>query len=303
MGNYFSAETAEDALRKDESRKARYEKLMGTLQDESTEDSRDETSSMSGMDGQVEAEAVNESHSEVEQASETMQTQAQVQVEQAPAQEQQQERFMNLEHFDITNIGTHHNVAIIGRVGTGKTSLIRDIVYNNRAAIKTGRAYTVVTHDYRRYLPEYAVKPMFSEDEYARFNATLVERDMSRQSVVIYDDANIDGKAVKDVVRQIVFSNQRRLNIVAMQYPEDLIPAVRANIDYLFVFRNANINTRKTIHQQYFSRILSFEEFNQIMTQLSNYIPYTALVLDRRQDKMFWYRANMNIGQFKLNFE
>lgn len=144
------------------------------------------------------------------------------------------------------------------------------------------------------------MKPLFTEDDFSRYTQHLVDANINMRAAIVFDEANC--KDPKDVIRQIVMS-YRNLKIITMQYPEGLIPAVRANIDFVFIYRDSNMGTRKRIHQQYLSRMMPFEEFNAIMTQLMNYTPYTALVLDRRQDKLFWYRATyVPQEQFKLVF-
>lgn len=283
MGNYFSAGAVEEAL----------------TGDQTTETPLPPSNENTGS-------SINDSHSDTGSTSDT-ESEGEVNVEPAAAAATaatapavQEERFMNLERFDISQIGMRHNVAILGRAATGKTTLVRDIIRQNRDNITTGRAYSIETHNYKQYFPEYAVKPLFTGDDFSRYTQNLVDANVSMRAAIVFDGANCED--AKEVIRQIIMSH-RNLKIITMQYPEGLIPAVRANIDFVFIYRESNMGTRKRIHQQYLSRMMPFEEFNMIMTQLSNYTPYTALVLDRRQDKLFWYRANIvPQEQFKLVF-
>ena len=93
------------------------------------------------------------------------------------------------------------------------------------------------------------------------------------------------------------------LLIITMQYPLGIPPALRTNVDYVFILRENVRSNRKRIFENYASMFPSFEAFCSVLDSCTE--NYECLVIDnnsksnRLQDQIFWYRAETR-GDFKM---
>jgi hypothetical protein len=95
----------------------------------------------------------------------------------------------------------------------------------------------------------------------------------------------------------------RIMLIITMQYPLGVPPAMRTNIDYVFILREPYIKNRRIIYENYAGMFPTFESFCQIMDQCTE--NYECLVIDNNaksnklEDQIFWYKATTH-PPFKL---
>ena len=237
---------------------------------------------------------------------------------------------MNLElkKFDMKNISFNPNenkgpvIVLIGRRDTGKSFLVRDLLYYHQD-IPVG---TVIsgTEAGNGFFGSHVPK-LFIHDEY---NTAIIENILKRQKMVLkqvkkeneaYGRSNIDPRAFvilddclydaswsKDKVMRLLFMNGRHWKImlvITMQYPLGVPPNLRTNIDYVFILREPYISNRKRIYDNYAGMFPTFESFCQVMDQCTE--NYECLVINNNaksnklDDQIFWYKA-ANHGPFKL---
>ena len=237
---------------------------------------------------------------------------------------------MNLElkKFDMRNVEFKHNktsgpvIVFIGRRDTGKSYLVRDLLYYHQdipigtviAGTESGNGF------YGKHVPK-----LFIHDEY---NTAIIENVLKRQKIVIkeikkeneaYGNSNIDGRAfvilddclwdnswAKDKMMRLLFMNGRHwkiMTIITMQYPLGVPPNLRTNIDYTFILREPYLNNRKRIYDNYAGMFPTFESFCQVMDQCTE--NYECLVINNNsksnklEDQIFWYKADAH-NDFKL---
>ena len=237
---------------------------------------------------------------------------------------------MNLElkKFDMGKIRFDNNTAsgpvvvFIGRRDTGKSFLVRDLLYYHQdipigsviSGTEAGNGF------YANYVPK-----LFIHDEY---NSVIVENVLKRQKIVIkqirketeaYGKSDIDGRAfvilddclwdngwAKDKMMRLLFMNGRHwkiMTVITMQYPLGVPPNLRTNIDYVFILREPYLTNRKRIYENYAGMFPTFESFCQVMDQCTE--NYECLVIDNNsksnklQDQIFWYKADPH-DNFKL---
>jgi hypothetical protein len=88
-----------------------------------------------------------------------------------------------------------------------------------------------------------------------------------------------------------------------MQFALGVPPALRTNIDYVFILRDPYLSNRKRIYENYAGMFPTFEAFCQIMDQCTE--NYECLVINNNtksnklQDQIFWYKADGH-GDFRL---
>jgi hypothetical protein len=235
---------------------------------------------------------------------------------------------LDLKKFDMKNISFRPDenkgpvVVLIGRRDTGKSFLVRDLLYYHQD-IPIG---TVIsgTEAGNGFFAAHVPK-LFIHDEY---NTAIIENILKRQKTVmkqikkemeaykrtsidprafvILDDCLYDNKWTKDKMMRLLFMNGRHwkiMLIITMQYPLGIPPNLRTNIDYVFILREPYIANRKRIWENYAGMFPTFESFCQVMDQCTE--NFECLVINNNsksnklQDQIFWYKA-ANHGNFRL---
>lgn len=235
---------------------------------------------------------------------------------------------LDLKKFDMRDISFKCDeaqgpvVVLIGRRDTGKSFLVRDLLYYHQD-IPIG---TVIsgTEAGNGFFSAHVPK-LFIHDEY---NTVIIENILKRQKAalkqikkeketrgksnidarafVILDDCLFDNKWTKEKMMRLLFMNGRHwkiMLIITMQYPLGIPPNLRTNIDYVFILREPYMANRKRIWENYAGMFPTFESFAQVMDQCTE--NYECLVINnnaksnRLQDQIFWYKAQ-NHSNFRL---
>ena len=235
---------------------------------------------------------------------------------------------LELKRFDMKSISFKPNeskgpvVVLIGRRDTGKSFLVRDLLYYHQD-IPIGTVISGTEEGngfYSKMVPK-----LFIHNEY---NTAIIENILKRQrsvlkqikkevetfkrstidprTFVILDDCLYDNTWSRDKMMRLLFMNGRHwkvMLIITMQYPLGIPPALRTNIDYVFILREPYIANRKRIFENYAGMFPTFESFCQVMDQCTE--NYECLVINNNaksnklQDQVFWYKADSHTD-FKL---
>lgn len=235
---------------------------------------------------------------------------------------------LELKKFDMRHISFKPDenkgpvVVLIGRRDTGKSYLVRDLLYYHQdipigtviSGTEAGNGF------YSSHVPK-----LFIHDEY---NTAIIENILKRQKMVLkevkkhmthYKKCNIDPRAfvilddclydntwTKDKMMRLLFMNGRHwkiMLIITMQYPLGVPPNLRTNIDYVFILREPYLTNRKRIWENYAGMFPTFESFCQVMDQCTE--NFECLVINNNAksnklvDQIFWYKAE-NHPDFKL---
>lgn len=221
-----------------------------------------------------------------------------------------------------SNENTGPVVVLIGRRDTGKSYLVRDLLfYQQDIPIGTVISGTEAGNSfYSDHVPK-----LFIHEEYS---SGIIENILKRQrqcmmqvmeEMKVYKKCNIDPRAfcilddclydagwTKDKLMRLLFMNGRHWKImlvITMQYPLGIPPNLRTNIDYVFILREPYINNRKRIYENYAGMFPTFESFCQVMDQCTE--NYECLVINNNSksnkltDQIFWYKAEPH-ANFKL---
>ena len=179
---------------------------------------------------------------------------------------------LELSKFSMNNISFRPDenkgpvVVLIGRRDTGKSYLVRDLLYYHQdipigtviSGTEAGNGF------YSQHVPK-----LFIHDEY---NSAIIENILKRQKTVlkqvkkemetykrttidprafvILDDCLYDASWTRDKMMRLLFMNGRHwkiMLIITMQYPLGIPPNLRTNIDYVFILREPYIKNRKII--------------------------------------------------------
>jgi len=205
-------------------------------------------------------------------------------------------------------------VVLIGRRDTGKSFLVKDLLYYHQD-IPVGSVISGTEEGngfYGKMVPK-----LFIHNEY---NTAIIENILKRQKTilkqikkeietfkrstidartfVILDDCLYDNTWARDKMMRLLFMNGRHwkiMLIITMQYPLGIPPSLRTNIDYVFILREPYIANRRRIFDNYAGMFPTFESFCQVMDQCTE--NFECLVINNNsksnklQDQIFWYKA------------
>jgi len=235
---------------------------------------------------------------------------------------------LELKKFDMRSIIFKTNdtkgpvIVLIGRRDTGKSFLVKDILYHQQdvpigvviAGTEEGNGF------YGKMVPK-----LFIHNEY---NTMIIENILKRQKGVLkqikkemetYKRSNIDPRAFvilddclydsswsRDKMMRLLFMNGRHwkiMLIITMQTPLGIQPNLRTNIDFVFILRDSYISNRKRIYENYAGMFPTLESFCQVMDQCTE--NYECLVINNNvksnklHEQIFWYKADPH-NDFKL---
>lgn len=229
---------------------------------------------------------------------------------------------LHLRKFDMSRIRDDTVIVFIGRRNTGKTYLVKDLLYYHRD-IPIGTVISPTESANELY--SQIVPGLFIHDEYT---PQLIDNVLKRQKIITkkinkekacYGSCNIDPRTLlllddclyddcwkKDKSMKYIFMNgrhQKILLLITMQYPLGIPPNLRTNVDYVFILREPVMGNRRRIFENYAGMFPTFDMFCSVMDQCTE--NYECLVIDNNvksnklEDQVFWYKAEDH-GDFTI---
>jgi len=204
-------------------------------------------------------------------------------------------------------------IVVIGKPGTGKTTLISSLLYEKRHVFPIGLAMSGTEDSNGHY------KKIFpSSFVYNKLNESVINEFVKRQkiakkhlsnpwSVLLLDDCTDDPKLFSQPLFQGLYKNGRHWKmwfILSLQYCMDIKPVIRTNVDGAFILREPSIKNRKSLWENYGGIIPNFETFCAIMDGITD--DYTALYIHNAtqsnalKDCVFYYKAKKTPSNWKL---
>jgi hypothetical protein len=222
---------------------------------------------------------------------------------------------LELRKFDISSISYDKVVVLIGKRETGKSFLVKDLLYHQRD-LPIGTIISP-TESANKFFGN-IVPSLFIHDEYqpkvlenvVKRQKTLLRKidnevvskgscNIDPRSFLVLDDCLYDsGSWVNDKNVRLLFMNGRHYKMmfaITMQHPLGIPPSLRTQIDYVFILRENLINNRKKIYNNYAGMFPTFDIFCQVMDQCTE--NFECLVINnnaksnRLEDQVFWYKA------------
>ena len=209
-------------------------------------------------------------------------------------------------------------MVIIGKKDTGKSFLVRDILFQTQQYFPVGTVISAteianeffqnmvpskLIHD--KYKPEIVqnvirrqagIKQKRNDDKKARGGSSNIDP----RAFLILDDCLYDAKSwINEESTRFVFMNGRHIDlmtIITMQYPLGITPNLRTNVDFVFILRENILGNRRRIYENYAGMFPTFEMFCDFMDQCTE--NYECLVIcnnvssNRLEDQVFWYKAD-----------
>ena len=229
---------------------------------------------------------------------------------------------LELRKFNMNMIRDDKVVVFIGKRETGKSFLVRDMLYHHKK-IPVG---TVISGTeganafYSKIMPSLFIHGEYRADIIANvikrqkkvINAIAKEVDekgntnIDPRAFLILDDCLYDRSWVKNPDIRALFMNGRHykmLFIITMQYALGIPPNLRTNIDFTFILRENIVSNRKRLYEQYAGMFPTFDVFAQVMDQCTE--NYECLVINNNaksnklEDQVFWYKAKAH-DEFRI---
>tara|TARA_B100000427_G_C15403579_1_gene548795 strand:- start:131 stop:961 length:831 start_codon:yes stop_codon:yes gene_type:complete len=204
--------------------------------------------------------------------------------------------------------GSPPTCIFIGKRGTGKSTLVADILYYIRkipggvvmSATEEGNEF------FQQHVPDICIfneykKEKVSEIVEGQRKAVKENKEKVNDIFLLLDDCMYDKKFLRSPDIRGIFMNGRHWKImlmITMQYCMDLPPDLRTNVDYVFALRENVISTQKKLYNFFFGIFPEFNQFKQVFENFTE--DFECLVLDntsrsnRIEDCVFWYKAKPN---------
>ena len=156
---------------------------------------------------------------------------------------------LKIRKFDMKTMPPDAVVLLVGKRGTGKSTLLKDIMYHMREHLHCGVAMCPTLDSVAgadglgSYVPGPLIhdcyKPQVVEKllNYQKRCVKKVGKEKTKRQFILLDDCMYDRKALKGTEMRAVFQNgrHRRLFLInAVQYLCDLSPDLRTNVDVIF---------------------------------------------------------------------
>jgi len=193
---------------------------------------------------------------------------------------------------------------IIGKPGSGKSFLIRDIIRTFAHVIPVAMIFSgseEYNHFYGEMFPDLYIRPEYIEEDMKMLEdrqKKVMASSTNPTALLVIDDCADDTKIFKRPQFQRHFKNSRHwqvLTLLGLQYCNDIPPTIKTSVDFAFIFREPNDVNRKRIYDNYAGIIGNYNDFCDLMDQLAE--EHECLVINNRvqsnnpTDCVFYYKA------------
>lgn len=237
---------------------------------------------------------------------------------------------LSVDKFDMNQLRYNENgeenylkIVAIGKSGSGKSWIIRDIMYNLRD-VPCG-VVIAPTDKMSKFYDEF-VPPIYIHYD---VDSVIIRKLLNRQMDVFEKNEDrikkgkkpIDPRAFlimddcqatkaswikEDEINEVFFQGRHfKLHpfIMALQYSMGIGPELRTNIDFVFLLGEDFISNKRRLFEHYAGMFPTFDLFNQVFDQVTN--DFGCMVINNKlrtndiRKKVFWYKA-VKRGEFNV---
>jgi ABC-type iron transport system FetAB ATPase subunit len=229
----------------------------------------------------------------------------------------------NITRLNTSTMDPGRVICIIGRSGSGKTMIARDLLFQLARKSHVGLIFSAteqVNGTYSRFVPGCLVYPEFREDkvfdllhtqaqkrkareglerdiatmvrlqrpvEADRLRAQLREREARERAFIVIDDLAYSQATFNNDAMKAIMFNSRHFNImtiISVQYSMILSTALRANLAFVFVAREPIYANRQRLHQHFFGVFPTYSDFERVFSACTD--GYDFICLDNTSRSM-----------------
>ena len=224
---------------------------------------------------------------------------------------------VRIRKFDPADIKKHRIILAVGRRGSGKSSLLMDLLYNLRERYDYCLAMCPTMESaglLRKCMPESCVYNRFSQAKLELLVQTareLAAAGKEKAFLLVLDDVLYDKSICRSQAFRFLFLNGRHIKItlfITAQYVVDMPPDLRSNVDYVFSMKETMIGNRVKLYKNFFGGVVgSFDDFSLLLDRTTQ--NFECICLDNTSSTstihecIFWYKANKDIGDFQIGLK
>ena len=218
---------------------------------------------------------------------------------------------IRLKRFRPAEMQTNRICVMVGKKGTGKSTLVEDIMWFQQH-IPVGAIMSATeeaNEAYSRMAPPLFIYKNFDADALLRLiNRQKKMKSMFKQNgdylpfdhraFVLMDDCMYDKKNFRGPLMRELFMNGRHWDLfvlITLQYVMDITPEIRTNTDYVFALKENVRKNRERLYNEFFGVFPNFAVFDALFLEVTQ--NWRCLVLDTTvastniEDCVFWYKA------------
>lgn len=243
----------------------------------------------------------------------------------------------NISRFTPESMDPGRVICVIGRSGSGKTMVTRDILYRIARHSHVGLVFSAtenVNGTYSSFVPPCLIYTEFREDKvfdlldvqakkrkaregmvqdiasYVRMGRTqdaqrlkqqLAEREARERAFIVIDDLAFSQATFNNEAMKTILFNSRHYNlmtIISVQYSMLLSTALRANLAFVFVAREPIVANRARLYQHFFGVFPSPQDFERVFSTCTT--GHDFCVLDNTSRSM---DPNKCVSWFRANID
>lgn len=232
---------------------------------------------------------------------------------------------LSLKSFNMRDIclGSNFNAVIVGKKGSGKSTVIQDMLYylskSNVPRICVFSGTEVANGFFSQYVPptfifngdgvEQRLQSIMNNQIRLGIQKNVGELDRSTDTrvVIVLDDLGFNKKLFASDIMKEIFMNGRHHGIImitAIQYVKALTPALRTNTDVVFVMKQNDSPSKQSLYESYFGIFDKPAEFRNVLEGCTE--NFSSMVMDNRgaptsviPNHVFWYKAKLD-RRFKI---
>jgi hypothetical protein len=220
---------------------------------------------------------------------------------------------LKLKKFDMSSIKSDKVVLFIGKRETGKSFLVRDLLWHNRdLPVGTVISGTEGANQfYSKMIPSIFIHDEYTPEiinNFVKRQGRLIKKqvggvaeyqNIDPRAFLILDDCLYDNTWVKDKNVRSLFMNGRHFKaffIITSQYSLGIPPNLRTNVDYVFVLRETIHSNRRRLYEQYCGMFPTYEFFCTVMDQCTE--NFECLVINNNskssklEEQVYWYKSD-----------
>ena len=222
---------------------------------------------------------------------------------------------IDIKKFNVEDsIKPHRIWFIVGKRGTGKSTLMRDLLCRMKSYVDVPIAITPTEESidfFEECMPSSCVHTEFKDSIIEGLIEAQRQQSKKKREIksvlLVLDDMMYDKKILKSKAMRDIFMNGRHLKVTLVltaQYLMDMGPDLRSQVDYCFALREPIITNKLRLWKFFFGGFENFEDFCVVFNACTS--DNECLMIDNTiktnvlSEMVCWYKANISIDKYML---